>query len=295
MTRFTFAILLLVGFVLGSGAQVRLPIDALYGAQDSFCRKAAIDGEKAAFLSVLMDDGVIFRPAVIKGRQFWSAADGPSPLLYRGLSFADVSSNGLLGYTTGSWRSELKTGGKSVEHVGEYVTIWESRNGGDFRAVLDITTRHDDLEATAVNSGGYAATQDSNFRGWSATNDAMRFLRTSMQGGGLAAALTAVTMDDVRLLMDDEQPVIGRKKVLEAARSYTATGFPADLAIYQSGDMAYFWNQCRYQNSSEGIESGNCLQIMKLRDKKWWIVLAVFARLDDARPPVLVTNSPSRK
>jgi len=74
---------------------------------------------------------------------------------------------------------------------------------------------------------------------------------------------------------------------------YTAMGFPASVAIYQSGDMAYFWNECHYQNNTEGIERGNCLQIMKLRGKKWWIVLAVFSRLDDAKPPVLA--SPKRR
>jgi hypothetical protein len=132
---------------------------------------------------------------------------------------------------------------------------------------------------------------DPNSRGWSATNDAMRFLRTSMEGGGLAAALSTASMDDVRLLIDDEPPVVGRKNVIEAARIYTSMGFPENVAIYQSGDMAYFWNQCRFQNSAEGTERGNCLQIMKLRNKKWWIVLAVFARLDDAKPPVLTAGS----
>ena len=116
-----------------------------------------------------------------------------------------------------------------------------------------------------------------------------------MQGGGLAAALNVTTMDDVRLLIDDEPPVVGKKKVLEAARLYTAMGFPENVAIYQSGDMAYFWNQCRYQNNSEGIERGNCLQVMNLRNKTWWIVLAVFARLDDAKPPVLVAGSSHKK
>ena len=295
MKQYFCAVLLVLELTLASTAQPHLPIDALYGAQDSFCKKATSDGERAAFLSVLTGDGVVFKPAPVGGLQFWQQdSEDQATTVSRKLAVADVSSNGLLGYTTGTWKSSRKDNGKAVEHAGEYVTIWERRNSEGFRAVLDITTRHDDIDNVGSDSAR-AATQDPNSRGWSATNDAYKFLHTSMQGGGLAAALNVTTMDDVRLLIDDEPPVVGKKKVLEAARLYTAMGFPENVAIYQSGDMAYFWNQCRYQNNSEGIERGNCLQVMKLRNKKWWIVLAVFARLDDAKPPVLVAGSSHKK
>jgi len=294
MRKYLLAALLILGFAFGLSAQPHVPIDSLYGAQDSFSRKAASDGERAAFVSALTEDAVIFKPAPVKGLRFWQQNVEAAPTtVERKVSFADVASSGMLGYTTGAWRSSTKAEGKPVEHSGEYVTIWERRNNDGFKAVLDITTKHDDMAAVAANSGGDPATHDPNARGWSATNDVMKFLHTSMLGGGLAAALETATMDDVRLLIDDEPPIIGRKKVVKAARLYTAMGFPASVAIYQSGDMAYFWNECHYQNNTEGIERGNCLQIMKLRGKKWWIVLAVFSRLDDAKPPVLA--SPKRR
>lgn len=294
MRKYLLAALLILGFAFGLSAQPHVPIDSLYGAQDSFSRKAASDGERAAFVSALTEDAVIFKPAPVKGLRFWQQNVEAAPTtVERKVSFADVASSGMLGYTTGAWRSSTKVEGKAVEHSGEYVTIWERRNNDGFKAVLDITTKHDDMAAVAANSGGDPATHDPNARGWSATNDVMKFLHTSMLGGGLAAALETATMDDVRLLIDDEPPIIGRKKVVKAARLYTAMGFPASVAIYQSGDMAYFWNECHYQNNTEGIERGNCLQIMKLRGKKWWIVLAVFSRLDDAKPPVLA--SPKRR
>ena len=296
MRKYLFTALLLLGLACVAVAQPRRPIDALFGAQDSFSKKAASDGERSAFLSVLTDDAIVFRPAPIKGLQFWQQSIEPVPVtLERRILYADVSSSGLLGYTTGPWKTSTKDNGKTIEHSGEYVTLWERRGGDDFRAVLDITTRHDDLEEALSDKGGGPSTEDPNTRGWSATNDAYKFLRTSMTGGGLAAALNAATMDDVRLLIDDEAPIVGKKKVVQAARMYTAMGFPDNVAIFQSGDMAYFWNQCRYQNNTEGVERGNCLQIMKLRDKKWWIVLAVFARLDDGKPPVLVSGSHKKK
>jgi len=283
--------LLLAGLSLTTLGQGNYSADALYAAQERFGRAAATEGEKAAFLKNLTDDAIVFRPVPTPGLKFWREQDVTVPVTVdRTVSAMDMSSDGRLGYTTGLWRSTKKDGANTVEHYGEYVTIWERREGQPFKVVLDITTRHDDIQS-AYASGG-AVSSDPNIKGWSATNDAMRYLSTGMRfGRGLAAALKATTMDDVRLLVDDQPPITGRDNVVEAAKRYTAIGFPTDVTIYQSGDMAYFWNQCRYQNSIEGLERGNCLQVMKLRNKKWWITLAAFARLEDDKPPVLAASS----
>jgi hypothetical protein len=58
--------------------------------------------------------------------------------------------------------------------------------------------------------------------------------------------------------------------------------------------MAYVWNPCVYSNNNEGTERGNCLQIWKLSDEKWSIVLGVFARLPNETQPVLKTSGKSK-
>src|SRR3954453_21603187 len=91
MRKFFFSALLLLGFALTSTAQPHMAIDALYGAQDSFCKTATSDGEKAAFLSALTDDGIIFRPAPVKGLQFWQQDPGAQPTTVdRKLAIADL-------------------------------------------------------------------------------------------------------------------------------------------------------------------------------------------------------------
>ena len=51
--------------------------------------------------------------------------------------------------------------------------------------------------------------------------------------------------------------------------------------------MAYTWNPCEFADNNEGMEKGTCLHIWKLRNKKWWIVLGVFARIPNETPPSL--------
>jgi ketosteroid isomerase-like protein len=283
--------LLLVCLSVAAAGQGKYSADALYAAQERFAHTAAAEGEKSAFLNNLTEDAIVFRPVPTNGLKYWRDHEEPVKITVdRTVANMDMSSDGRLGYTTGMWRSTRKEGADDIQHYGEYITLWERREGQPFKVVLDITTRHDDIQSSF--GGGGVATFDTNAKGWSATNDAMRYLRTAMNmGQGISTALKVTTMDDVRLLVDDQPPITGRDNVVEAAKRYTAIGFPSDVTIYQSGDMAYFWNQCRYQNSAEGLERGNCLQVMKLRNKKWWITLAAFARLDDDKPPVLAPGS----
>ena len=68
-------------------------------------------------------------------------------------------------------------------------------------------------------------------------------------------------------------------------RRYKSVEFPKKVHLYESADMAYIWNPCEYENNDEGTIQGNCLHVWKLRDKKWWIVLGVFAPFPNEKPP----------
>ena len=124
----------------------------------------------------------------------------------------------------------------------------------------------------------------------------MRFLRASMSRH-LGEAYKGYAADEIRFLRDGFPPIVGRKQVIEATKDYRAVKFPFKVALMESGDMAYSWNPCEYNVSDEGMERGNCLHVWKLRDKKWWIVLAAFARVESDMKPQLKTKSarPHRK
>ena len=89
----------------------------------------------------------------------------------------------------------------------------------------------------------------------------------------------------MRILIEREPPILGKKRVVKEMQRYISIEFPKKVALFQAADMAYTWNACQYANSNEGVEKGNCLHIWKLRNKKWQIVLGVFARVtSDVRP-----------
>jgi ketosteroid isomerase-like protein len=285
-----------MGLGLCVGVYGQMGLNTILEAERALVEAAAAKGQKAAFVEFLTDDSIIFRPDAINGKDFWIRQTEPAGSnLTRTTKLADVAANGLLGYTTGSWQLKRKDKDVDVVTQGNYVTIWERRNGAGFRAVIDISIRHDEPAASdLLIERKNPSVQNSNKFGWSPADTAMKFLRAGMTGGGLAHAYDEYADEDVVLLIDREPPIVGRKRAIKETKRFTSTKFPLKVAMYQAADMAYFWNQCHYANSEEGQEIGNCLQILKLRKNKWYIVLGVFARVASEKRPVL-QQKPTKK
>ncbi len=282
---FTLLLILLASVTAFAQAELSPLIDT----QASFIRSASERGMKSTFLEFLGEDGTVFLPGAINGKQYWNAREeDPSTVLIRSLTYSDISANGLLGYTTGNWRTYQKGKSEGLAKFGQYVTIWEKKPDGKFRASLDIVVSHEKLPFSETDRPQRAKqSRDLNKRGWSPADASMNFLRASMSNERLGGAYKRFAADDVRLLRDAAPPIIGKKRVVEQMNEYISVEFPTKVTLFQSADMAYTWNACQFDNSNEGKVQGNCVHIWKLRNKKWWIVLGVFAPVPNETPPVL--------
>lgn len=261
----------------------------MFDTEKAFFRAAAEKGMKSAFLQFLADDGILFRPTAVNGKDFWKLyKEQPSQQLVRIMTFGDISSSGRLGYTTGNWRIYEKGKSESQADFGQYVTIWEKKPDGNFRASLDIVIRHEKMSWRLTDhpwpTGG---TSEANAEGWSAADPSMNFLKMSMSYRTLGGAYDEFADRNVRLLRDGAPPIVGKKNVVKATKQYISVAFPRKVALFETGDMAYVWNVCEFADSNEGREQGNCLHIWKLHDEKWRIVMGVFASIPNTTPPVL--------
>lgn len=254
-----------------------------------FARATEERGTKSAFLEYLSDDATVFLPGPINGKEYWKGReDDRSTALVRTLTYYDMSANGLLGYTTGNWRTYQKGKSEGTAKFGQYVTIWEKKPDGKFRASLDIVVSHEKLPFAETDKPiRERQTRDLNKRSRSPVDASMAFLRESMTNERLGGAYKKFAADDVRLLRDAAPPIIGKKRVVEQMNEYISVEFPTKVALFQAADMAYTWNACQFDNSNEGKVKGNCVHIWKLRKKKWWIVLGVFAPVPNETVPIL--------
>ena len=278
-----------VGFAQGD-------LQMMLQTEKTFVQSADEKDIRSAFLEILASDSVIFHPEAVNGREYWSKReDSPAATLIRVPTYSDIAFNGMLGYTMGNWRLYPKGKSEALANFGQYVTIWEKR-GGKFLASLDIGITHEKLKASETDRTlRVDKTSDPNKFGWSAADASMNFLKMSMSQSRLGAAYKKFAADDVRLLIEREPPILGRKNVVKATNRYISIEFPKKVALFQSADMAYTANACQYANSNEGLEKGNCLHIWKLRNKKWWIVLGVFARVTSDKPPEIKVRPKKKK
>ena len=266
-------------------------VQPIIDAERSFEALAGSEGIKSAFLKSLAADAIIFRPGPVKGIEFWKASTDPTSLLLsRNVTYADVASNGMLGYSTGNWRTYQRGKSEALAKFGQYVTIWEKKPTG-WQATLDIGISHDKLPFSVTDKPLKGEqSRELNRSGWSPADASMRFTQLSMKPEALSGALSEYAREDVRLLLDDYPPILGKKDAMKATKDYVSLRFPQKISLYQAADMAYTWNSCQFSNSQEGMEEGNCLQIWKLQDKKWWIVLSIFARMPNENRPTLKTR-----
>lgn len=113
---------------------------SLVHAELAFADMAGQEGNDAAFLSVLDDMGVLFRPGPVNGKAWLRKQKLDTSKLTWFPSYVEVSEAGDLGYSTGpyQWRAEAES--KEASH-GHFVSVW-GRRGGSWKLLLDLGSPH---------------------------------------------------------------------------------------------------------------------------------------------------------
>ena len=264
----------------GNSNPVKKNLQKLVETELSFARTAKQKGTKAAFLEYLDDDGVIFQPAETNGKLFWKNRPESTAWLNWSPAWADISSDGKLGYTTGGWSLHPKGTDDQATAFGEYLTIWKRHSDGNFKAILDIGISHE--KPATVKTG------------WNSPSDAesgTTKVKSGINNGILTDIFSKEMLsqgyfnyfaDDVVVLRDGLEPFSGKTNAflgLEKAdkqfppKSYL--DFKANLSpIF--GNMMYSHGIYQLTHKDKTISRWNFLQVWKYRNGKWQIVADVF-------------------
>jgi ketosteroid isomerase-like protein len=268
--RFALSLLLFLPL-----ADLRSSWNTLVEAERSFARTSITKGTKEAFLSVLSEDSVIFRPRAVAGRK-WTQ-DNPAPMsqLSWAPEFADIASAGDLGYTTGPWELR-RTAESPPEAFGHYVTMWRKQAKGEWKVEIDYGIGHEraartekvDAPPLPKNIGKPAA---------AAEIDRAK-IAIAAADGSAPRSLATYFANDVRLYRNGSFPFIGKagaqKRLAEMAGSLTCVLI--DVKISSSADLGYTYGtaEIKPEDASKPVESSNYFRIWKKqRDGSWKIVL----------------------
>jgi len=116
---------LLVGMgIHGNALAQRLKVDksitSLITTEKNFEKEVFRLGQKAAYLSVLSDNSIVFRSEPQSGKKYYQSNTKFQGLLNWDPVWVEVSKDGYFGYTTGPYRFLLN----DSTLYGEYVSIW---------------------------------------------------------------------------------------------------------------------------------------------------------------------------
>jgi ketosteroid isomerase-like protein len=264
----------------GAWPSLASDIEELVEAEHRFAEAAATDGMRDAFLAVLADDGVMFRPGPVNGREWFEASPPPPGVLAWKPVHAQVSRAGDLGYTTGPWRYDLD-GREAV--FGHYVSIWHRAKGDAWQLVLDIGIAHEEpaesawkaaIEKLEYGKSVKKLSPERRDRLSGELKEADREFSKEIGSKGPAQAYAHVGTEKIRLYRDGRLPVVGLPAVRQALEEAPVPRQAEPIAAFvaASGGFGYSYGTSRDGESEEGAGYAY-LRIWSRDDDGAWKIL----------------------
>jgi ketosteroid isomerase-like protein len=290
MMKKMLLLMLLLSFAVEGWAQksnLASDLQAVVAAERAFARTATEKGIHDSFLAFIADDGILFRPQPVNGKQWFAERPSRPGLLTWQPVYADISAAGDMGITTGPWEFRAKGPEDTPLGYGEFATVWKKQPDGTWKFAIDIGIEHDRPTAPAV-----AWTLPANFNRKKTAGKANaavmqtvllaldeEFSKASVAQGA-AKGFLDYAADDIHLLRNGSFPIIGKKDMSAAlaAKAGTVSWQPAKSEVSSSGDLGYTYGSFEFKGSGAGeTESGSYMRVWKKQaDGKWKVVLDIF-------------------
>ena len=122
----------------------------------AFARMSQEQGIRSSFMAFIADDGILFRPTAVKGKQWMTAHPLPPsakhPLLSWYPAIAGVARAGDMGYTTGPWEYKADVHDALPAAWGNFLTVWKKQANGEWKFVIDLGISNPQPARTAATT-----------------------------------------------------------------------------------------------------------------------------------------------
>jgi ketosteroid isomerase-like protein len=219
---------------------------AMVEAEKKFYQTGQEQGTRAAFLAFLADDGIVFRPGPVNGKEVWGKRQETGLDLVWEPTFAEVAGSGDFGYDTGpsKWRASKKE--EKFSGHGHFVSIWKKQKDGAWKVALDCGIENPEPtgkmeEMRYVPHYAPAKSINPEDLGKSLAAAQQKFAETAKVD--LGAALHEFAAEEVRFYRDGDFPAIGKQAISHPERIDKATFEPLGGDVSGSTDLAYSYGK----------------------------------------------------
>ncbi len=113
----------------------------LIKAEYAFAEATKNSTMRDGFLKFISDDGILFRPGPVNGKEFLEKSEATSGLLLWYPTTSFISSSGDLGVNSGPWNFK-KTAEEESIAFGQFLTVWEKQPDGNWKFLIDVGIGH---------------------------------------------------------------------------------------------------------------------------------------------------------
>jgi len=132
----------LVSFAFAKRMQDKPALQAMVDTERAFAKMSEDQGTRPAFVAFIADDGILFRPRAVKGKQWFAEHPAPQsdkrPLLSWYPAVAGMARAGDLGYTTGPWEFKPDIHDDKSVAWGHFLTVWKRQPDGSWKFAIDL-------------------------------------------------------------------------------------------------------------------------------------------------------------
>ena len=281
----TLPVALLVFFALTIRAQT--PLQQMVQTEQAFSRMAAEQNTRDAFMAFIADDGLLFRPTAVNGKQWMREHPVPPsdkhPLLAWQPAFAGMAAAGDLGFTTGPWEFKADVKDEKPSGYGHFVTLWKKQADGTWKFVVDLGISH------PMSGGPQTLWQPTETKPPAKVErvdvasarkkliDADLALLQDTTKHGFMRAFGLYASQNVRLYRMGNLPYIGAGASVVALASVKGHANWAITGgdVSSSGDLGYTYGTYKLTEATQVTEHGSYVRIWKKEGGQWRIVLDV--------------------
>jgi ketosteroid isomerase-like protein len=263
-------------------------LQSMVKAERAFAAMAEQKGIRESFMAFIADDGILFRPTAVKGKQWMTEHPLPAsdkrPLLSWQPTFADVARSADLGYTTGPWEYKENVHDAKPVAFGSFLTVWKKQADGTWKFAIDLGISNPQPMQSPValqppkSFKQAAAGRAVNVKSETAALQAReREFSNASASRGAQKAFDSYASDEVRVFRNDMLPFVGKTMAL-AALPASSTVWTWELAfgdVSQAGDLGYsygtYWLRSN-DATSKTLETGNYYRVWKKQGKTWKVV-----------------------
>ncbi len=267
----------------------RAALESLVQAEMSFARTSVAKGIREAFLTYLADSCIVFRPHPVNGPSVYRARpEAPFTLDWRPI-YADVSSAGDFGYTTGPWQITDNSPQKRPPGHGNYFSVWQKQADGNWKVIIDLGISNPEpkdlpptWQAPALNpsfaSRAHTPAEIEQEKSTLLQRDLS--FSAAVPASGLVAAYQSHLASEARLLRMGEFPLTASEAIRTklSERQGASSWRPLRAEMAQSLDLAYTMGAYEFKPARQGapLEKGYYVRVWKKQGEgAWKVVLEV--------------------